>query len=88
MLFRKALCLPLDLTGHETCSLLELVFSDIWGHSPMLFIEGYQYFVIFVDAYTKYILFFPLEVKYDVFKFFLQFQVLIERQFATKIKFI
>lgn len=57
MLFRKALCLSLDLTSHENCALLELVFSDVWGTSPMLFIDGYRYFVIFVDAY-KYILFF------------------------------
>jgi hypothetical protein len=39
-----------------------------------------------VDAYTKYIWFFPLAAKSDVFKIFLQFQALVERQFTTKIK--
>jgi len=52
----------------------------------MLSTDGYRYFVIFVDAYTKYIWFFPLAAKSDVFKSFLQFQALVERQFATKIK--
>jgi len=42
----------------------------------------------FLDAYTKYIWFFPLAATSDVFKIFLQFQALVERQFDTKIKFI
>jgi histone deacetylase 1/2 len=51
----KASCLSLGLTGHKTCAPLELVFSDVWGPSPMLSTYGYRYFVIFVDAYSKYI---------------------------------
>jgi len=82
----KASRLSLGLTGHKTCAPLELVFSDVWGPSPMLSTDGYRYFVIFVDAYTRYIWFFPLAVKFDVFKIFLQFQALVERQFTTKIK--
>ena len=54
----------------------------------MLSTNSYRYFVIFVDAYTKYIWFFPLAAKFDVFKIFLQFQALVERQFNTKIKFV
>jgi histone deacetylase 1/2 len=82
----KASRLSLGLTGHKTYAPLELVFSDVWGPSPMLSTDGYRYFVIFVDVYTKYIWFFPLAAKSDVFKIFLQFQALVERQFATKIK--
>ena len=54
----------------------------------MLSTDGYRYFVIFLDAYTKYIRFFPLVAKSDVFKIFLQFQALVEWQFATKIQSI
>ena len=54
----------------------------------MLSNDGYRYFVIFVDAHTKYIWFFPLTAKTDVFKNFLQFQALVERQFTTKIKLV
>jgi len=43
----KASCLSLGLTGHKTCAPLELVFSDVWGPSPMLSIDGYWYFVVF-----------------------------------------
>ena len=82
----KASRLSLRPTGHKTCTPLELIFSDVWGPSPMLSNDGYRYFVIFVDAHTKYIWFFPLTAKSDVFKIFLQFQALVERQFTTKIK--
>jgi len=84
----KASRMSLGLTGHKTCAPLELIFSDVWGPSPMLSTDGYRYFVIFMDAYTKYIWFFPLAAKSDVFKIFLQFQALVELQFDTKIKFV
>jgi histone deacetylase 1/2 len=36
----KALRLSLGLTGHKTYAPLELVFSDVWGHSLMLSTDG------------------------------------------------
>ena len=80
--------MSLGLTGHKACAPFKLVFSDIWGPSPMLSTDGYLYCLIFMDAYTKYIWFFPLAVKSNVFKIFLQFQALAEQKFATKIKSI
>jgi hypothetical protein len=50
--------------------------------------DGFRYFVIFIDAYTKYIWYYPLVAKSDVFSIFQRFQLLVERQFCSKIKFV
>jgi histone deacetylase 1/2 len=78
--------LSLRPTGLKTSAPLELIFSDIWGHAPMFFSDGFRYFVIFVDAHTKHIWYYPLVVKSDVFSTFQRFQTLVEHQFFLKIK--
>jgi histone deacetylase 1/2 len=78
--------LTLKTTGHQTLAPLDLIFSDVWGPSPMLSSYGFRYFVIFVDAHTKIIWFYPMVAKSDVFNIFHQFQALVERQFSLKIK--
>jgi histone deacetylase 1/2 len=75
-------------TSYKTSSPLKLIFSDVWGPALMFASNGYCYFVIFMDAYMKYIWFFPLVAKYDVFTIFHQFQVLVKRQFSSKIIFV
>jgi histone deacetylase 1/2 len=82
----KSSCLSLRPTGHKTSAPLELIFSDVWGPTPLFSSDGYHYFVIFVDAHTKYIWYYPLVAKYDVYFVFHQFQTLVERQFSLKIK--
>jgi len=84
----KSSRLTLKTTGHQTQAPLDLIFSDVWGPSPMLSFEGFCYFVIFVDAYTKFIWFYPLVAKSDVLAIFHQFQALIECQFSLKIKYV
>jgi len=78
--------LSLGPTGHKTSAPLELIFSDVWGPTPLFSSDGYRYFVIFVDAYTKYVWYYPLVAKSDVYSVFHQFQTLVERQFSLKIK--
>jgi histone deacetylase 1/2 len=82
----KSCRLTLKTTGHQTLAPLDLIFSDVWGPSPMLSSDGFRYFVIFVDAHTKFIWFYPMVAKSDVFNIFHQFQALVERQFSLKIK--
>jgi len=84
----KSSRLSLGPTGHKTSAPLELIYSDVWGPSPMLSSDGFRYFVIFVDAHTKYIWLFPLVAKSDVFTIFHQFQTQVERQFSVKIKYV
>jgi histone deacetylase 1/2 len=66
----KSLRLSLGPMGHKTSTPLELIFSDIWGPSPMLSSDDFWYFVIFVDVHTKYILFFFLWLQNLMFSIF------------------
>jgi hypothetical protein len=50
--------------------------------------NGFCYFVICIDAHMKYIWYFLLVTKSDMFSIFQRFQVLVERQFSRKIKFV
>jgi hypothetical protein len=84
----KSSRLTLKTTGHQTRAPLNLIFSDVWGSSPMLSSDGFCYFVIFLDAHTKFIWFYPLVAKSDVFQIFHQFQALVERQFSLKFNFV
>jgi histone deacetylase 1/2 len=84
----KSLRLSLRPTGDKTTAPLDLIFSDGWGPAPMFSSDGFCYFVIFIDAHTKYIWYYPLVAKSDVFSIFQHFQVLVEHQFSSKIKYV
>ena len=86
--FGKCSYLSLRPTGHKTSAPLDLIFSDVWGPAPMFSFDGFRYFVIFIDVYTKYIWYYPLVAKSNVFSIFQRFQVLVERQFSHKIKYV
>jgi hypothetical protein len=65
---------------------LELIFSDVWGPSPVVSSNGNKYYVSFVDAFSRFTWLFPIQCKSDVFFVFLQSQSMVERLFNTKIK--
>lgn len=65
---------------------LELVFSDVWGPSPVVSHIGNKYYVTFIDAFSRFTWPYPIQCKYDVYPTFMKFQALVERQFDTKIK--
>lgn len=64
---------------------LDLVYTDVWGPSPIPSVKGFRYYVIFVDHYTRYVWLYPLRLKSDVFSIFRQFKALVENHFNTKI---
>jgi histone deacetylase 1/2 len=74
--------------SHKTSAPLDLIFSDVWGPTPMFSFDGFRYFDIFIDAHAKNIWYYPIAVKSNVFSFFQRFQTLVERQFLFKIKFV
>jgi hypothetical protein len=80
--------LPFSLSDHPSHFPLELVFSDVWGPSPILSNNGARYYVIFVDHYSKFSWLYPIECKSDVFTIFPKFQAYVERLFDRKIKSI
>jgi hypothetical protein len=49
----KSCRLTLKTTGHQTLAPLDLIFSDVWGPSPMLSSDGFCYFFYFCGCPYK-----------------------------------
>lgn len=81
----KAIDFHLVLASPSLLFLLELIFSDVWGPSPVLSTSGNKYYVSFVDHYSRYVWLFPISNKSDVLSIFCAFQNMVERMFDRKI---
>jgi transposase InsO family protein len=62
------------------------LYTDVWGPSLVLSVEGYRYYVLFIDHFTKYRWFYPMHNKSNVSSIFVQFTTMVENQFSRKIK--
>lgn len=82
----KAHRLPFNNHGLTSTAPIELIYTDVWGPSHEIGIEGSKYYVIFIDHFTKYIWLYPITHKSSVHKIFPQFRNLVENKFNTKIK--
>lgn len=65
---------------------LEIVYSDLWGPSPILSTEGYRYYVVFVDAFTHYTWLYPIRQKSDTLNVFKTFHKFVELQYNSKLR--
>ena len=77
--------LHLPSTDSISSAPFELVFSDVWT-SPVMSIEGCQYFVSFIEDYSRFVLIFPMILKSEVYDIFFQFRAFVKTQFSTNIK--
>jgi hypothetical protein len=59
--------LPFLVSISTICQPLDLVYSDVWGPSPTLSMNGNRYYVSFIDAFSRYTWVFPIQSKSDVF---------------------
>jgi hypothetical protein len=73
--------------SHAKCS-LELIYTDVWGPSPVCSTNGSKYYVSFLNAFSRYTWLYPLSCKADVTSIFLKFQVYVEPFFDSRIKSI
>lgn len=64
---------------------LELVFSDVWGPSPITSPDGFRYYISFVDVYSKYIWLYPLRCKSAALHVFKIFKNAVEKQLNNSI---
>ena len=62
---------------------LEYIFSDVWGPSPEIPIDGFKYYLIFFYHNTKYIWLFPTKQKFDVSIIFPKFKKVVEKLFKS-----
>ncbi|KAL5753652.1 hypothetical protein ACOSP7_021872 [Xanthoceras sorbifolium] len=65
---------------------LELVYSDIWGPSPIISTEGFRYYIVFIYAYSWFSWCFPLKLKSKALQTFLLFKKSVEVQLGAVIK--
>ena len=70
--------LPLNTFDFQASKPLELIHSDVWGPSPMSFVNDFLYYVIFVDDYSKFTWLYLLKFKSDVFDVFKHFKATVE----------
>jgi hypothetical protein len=76
--------LPYPKSSSVSTSLLELIFSDVWG--PACDSIGMnKYYVSFIDDFIKFAWIYLLKHKSEVFQKFQEFQNLVERLFDKKI---
>jgi hypothetical protein len=78
--------LPFHDSSSSICNPLDLIYSDVWGPSPVLSINGNRYYISFIDAYSRFMWLFPIQNKSDVKSVFISFQTMVECLFSRKIK--
>jgi len=69
----KSSRLLLQPMGNKSTAPLDLIFSNVWGLTPMFSFDGFYYFVIFIDVHSKHIWYYSLIAKSDVFSIFHHF---------------
>jgi hypothetical protein len=80
----KAHQLPYQLSSSTFSALLQLIFSDIWGHAIESFGQK-RYYVSFIDDYSKFTWINLLRRKSKVYKYFLEFYAIVEHMLNRKI---
>lgn len=61
--FGKAHSLPFSNSNNRAFGSFDLIHSDVWGPTPMLSANGYEYYVLFVDDYSQFTWLYPLKQK-------------------------
>ena len=78
--------LPFPTSIYEYQEPLQLVYSDLWGPSPVQSSNGYKYYVCFVDAFSRYNWIYLLRNKSNSFQTFQNFKAQAKLQLMFKIK--
>ena len=78
----------LNKTPLITTSVLEIVYSDVWGPSPITSLLGFNYYVIFVDNYNHFTWLILLKHKSEVLSMFKHFKSMVETQHNSKLKIL
>lgn len=84
--YAKSCKIPFGCFETVTKLPLELVYCDVWGPSPVLFVYDFKFCVVFINDFTKYSWLFPLHAESDVFKVFLTFKLQVKKLLSLKIK--
>ncbi|XP_021746757.1 uncharacterized protein LOC110712595 [Chenopodium quinoa] len=76
------------LSTNKASRVFEIVHCDLWGPYDKPSSCGAHYFLTLVDDYSRAVWIYLLNNKTEVFKIFLSFIAMIDRQFSQKIKIV
>jgi histone deacetylase 1/2 len=80
----KSRQLPYPVSTSVSTVLLEQVFSDVWGPTP-LSVGKHPHYGSFIDDFSKFTWIYLLKKRFEVCKVFLNFQQLVDQKFDRKI---
>lgn len=69
-------------------NILERIYMDVWGPSPVPSVGGDNYFLSIIDHYSRKAFIYVIKKKSEVFDYFKIFMNEVERQRDSKIKII
>ncbi len=67
-------------------SVLGIVHSDVCGKISPRSLGGAEYFVTFIDDHSRYVWIYFMKTKDEVFDKFLEWKLLVEKQYGQKVK--
>jgi hypothetical protein len=82
----KSKQLPFYSSQSQIKAPLELIFSDLWGPSPVCSRTGNKYYISFLDAYSRYTWLFPISHKNDASPFSFNFKNMLNDTSISKSK--
>lgn len=78
---------PIPKQGGDRCSgILDRVYTDVCGKLPVESIGGSRYFVTFTDDHSRYCWVYAIRSKSDVFKTFVKWLSMAEKQTGKSLK--
>ncbi|GAA0151417.1 transmembrane signal receptor [Lithospermum erythrorhizon] len=76
------------ISTHKSSRCFELIHCDVWGPYRTVSSCGARYFLTLVDDYSRVVWVFLLIDKTKVFRYFIQFLAMIDRQFNAKVTMV
>lgn len=70
----KSCQLPFYSSKSNVVEPLDQLHYDIWDPSPVVSVQGFEYYAVFVDEFSRYSLLFPLKSKSELCDVFIGFQ--------------
>ena len=78
--------LPFERSTSRAIKQFGLIYVDIWGAAPIVYVNGARYFLLLVDDFSIFSWLYLLETKDEALLMFQHFQTMVERQFDTKVQ--
>ena len=80
----------LKFARRESSSIVNFhtLHSDVWDSSPIIFVDGYRFYLIIIYECSQYTWFFPMRNKSEVDDLFIVFINYVKRQHSSALKYV